>query len=119
MTFLPQFVSAGDPAVTQKLLFLGFFFILDRHAGQMLPSSSPPTGCPAGCRTTEERLRAIDYTFAGVFSVFAVRSCSRRRAESPWAQPISSASSSSVWPRMLAEHRDEILDLQCPCGCRR
>ncbi len=28
MTFLPQFVSAGDPAVTQKLLFLGFCFIV-------------------------------------------------------------------------------------------
>ena len=34
MTFLPQFVTAHDPAVTQKLLFLGFFFIRGGDAGQ-------------------------------------------------------------------------------------
>jgi threonine/homoserine/homoserine lactone efflux protein len=72
MTFLPQFVTAGDPAVTQKLLFLGFFFIVigmpvnalvvlasDRLAGWL--------------QNNRKVLRGMDYTFAGVFSIFAVK----------------------------------------------
>ncbi len=72
MTFLPQFVTANDPAVTHKLLFLGFFFIVicspfnlavifaaDRLAGWL--------------QSNKHVLRGIDYTFAGVFSVFAAK----------------------------------------------
>ncbi|WP_160007942.1 LysE family translocator [Rhizobium sp. 18055] len=72
MTFLPQFVTSGDPAVTQKLLFFGFFFILigmpvnavvvlasDRLAGWL--------------QNNRKVLRGMDYTFAGVFSVFAAK----------------------------------------------
>jgi threonine/homoserine/homoserine lactone efflux protein len=72
MTFLPQFVTATDPAVTQKLLFLGFFFIVvgmpinviiilaaDRLANWL--------------QANRKVLRGIDYTFAGVFSLFAVK----------------------------------------------
>lgn len=72
MTFLPQFVTAGDPAVTQKLIFLGTFFIVvcspvnvlvillaDRLAGWL--------------QANPKVLRGIDYTFAGVFSVFALK----------------------------------------------
>ena len=72
MTFLPQFVTAGDPAVTEKLIFLGVFFIVvcspvnvivillaDRLAGWL--------------QANPKVLRGIDYTFAGVFSVFAMK----------------------------------------------
>ena len=72
MTFLPQFVSAGDPTVTQKLLFLGFCFI--------------PVGMPVNAavvmaadwlsswlQSNRKVLRGMDYTFAGVFSVFAAK----------------------------------------------
>ncbi len=72
MTFLPQFVTATDPDVTQKLIFLGVFFILvgspvnvivillaDKLAGWL--------------QANPKVLRGIDYTFAGVFSVFAFK----------------------------------------------
>ena len=72
MTFLPQFVTASDPDVTQKLIFLGVFYILvgspvnvivillaDKLAGWL--------------QANPKVLRGIDYTFAGVFSVFAFK----------------------------------------------
>lgn len=72
MTFLPQFVVAGDPYIIGKLLFLGLFFgvlalplllamvlAADRFAGWL--------------RGNRRIMRGIDYVFAGVFSVFAVR----------------------------------------------
>ncbi|MBB4009173.1 LysE family translocator [Allorhizobium taibaishanense] len=72
MTFLPQFVTAHDPNVTGKLIFLGFWFMLislpvtiaivlaaDKLAGWL--QSNPKV------------LRGMDYTFAGVFSVFAAK----------------------------------------------
>ena len=72
MTFLPQFVVAGDPHISGKLLFLGLFFgvlalpllvamvlAADRFAGWL--------------RGNRRVMRAIDYVFAGVFSIFAVR----------------------------------------------
>ena len=72
MTFLPQFVSAGDPHVTAKLFTLGMIFIVvslpvtvsivlaaDRRAGWL--QRNPGV------------VRGVDYTFAGVFSLFAVK----------------------------------------------
>jgi threonine/homoserine/homoserine lactone efflux protein len=72
MTFLPQFVTVGDPHASGKLFFLGLLFIplslpltipmvlaADRFAG-LLKKSPKVT-------------RAIDYLFAGVFSAFAFR----------------------------------------------
>jgi threonine/homoserine/homoserine lactone efflux protein len=72
MTFLPQFISAGDPDVTGKLIFLGIFFIVvgipvnivvilaaDRLSGWL--------------QRNPKVLRGIDYTFAGVFSLFAMK----------------------------------------------
>ena len=72
MTFLPQFVSAGDPPVTQKLLFLGFCFILigmPVNAGVILAAD----WLASWLQTNKKVLRGIDYTFAGVFSVFAAK----------------------------------------------
>jgi len=72
MTFLPQFVTAGDPAVTHKLLFLGFFFILigmPVNALVVLASG----GLASWLQNNRKVLRGMDYTFAGVFSIFAVK----------------------------------------------
>lgn len=72
MTFLPQFVTATDPHVTGKLIFLGFWAILmgmpfniaivivaERLSGWL--------------QNNRRILRGIDYTFAGVFSLFAFK----------------------------------------------
>ena len=72
MTFLPQFVSAGDPAVTHKLLFLGFFFILigmPVNASVVLAAD----WLASWLQKNRSVLRGLDYTFAGVFSIFAVK----------------------------------------------
>jgi threonine/homoserine/homoserine lactone efflux protein len=72
MTFLPQFVTAGDPAVTHKLLFLGFFFILigmPVNALVVLASD----WLASWLQKNRSVMRGLDYTFAGVFSIFAVK----------------------------------------------
>jgi threonine/homoserine/homoserine lactone efflux protein len=72
MTFLPQFVSAGDPAVTHKLLFLGFCFILigmPVNAAVVFAAD----WLSGWLQNNRQVLRGMDYTFAGVFSVFAAK----------------------------------------------
>ncbi len=71
ITFLPGFVSATDPHVAGKLLFLGLYFVAinvvlsavlvlfaDRFVGAL--------------RQRPVVLRVIDWLFAGVFAGFAV-----------------------------------------------
>lgn len=72
MTFLPQFVSAGDPAVTQKLLFLGLCFIL---IGMPVNASVifAADWLTSSLQNNKKVLRGMDYTFAGVFSIFAAK----------------------------------------------
>ncbi len=72
MTFLPQFVTANDPAVTQKLLFLGFFFIVAAMPVNVLVILTADW-LSAWLQRRKSVMRAIDYTFAGVFSIFAVK----------------------------------------------
>ncbi|MET3757819.1 threonine/homoserine/homoserine lactone efflux protein [Rhizobium binae] len=72
MTFLPQFVSAGDPAVTQKLLFLGLCFILigmPINVAVVLAAD----WLASWLQNNSKVLRGMDYTFAGVFSIFAAK----------------------------------------------
>ena len=72
MTFLPQFVSAGDPAVTQKLLFLGLCFILigmPVNVAVVLAAD----WLASWLQNNRKVLRGMDYTFAGVFSIFAAK----------------------------------------------
>jgi len=72
ITFLPQFVEAGDPHATGKMIFLGFYFIVfaiiitfamiiavDKVADSL--------------RKNPKVTRVIDWLFAGVFSAFAIR----------------------------------------------
>ena len=72
VTFLPQFVQAGDPHAAEKLVFLGLYFvafsaplavamILLAERVIMLLKSKP------------RLLRGIDYAFAGLFSAFALK----------------------------------------------
>ncbi|AYD02843.1 LysE family translocator [Neorhizobium sp. NCHU2750] len=72
MTFLPQFVSAQDPHVTGKLIFFGIYFIaigMPLNVIVVLAADRLSVWLQANPRI----LRGIDYTFAGVFSVFAAK----------------------------------------------
>jgi threonine/homoserine/homoserine lactone efflux protein len=72
ITFLPQFVSADDPHVTGKLMFLGLFFVVINLplSALMILGAEKMVGW---LKTRPGILRGIDYTFAGVFAFFAVR----------------------------------------------
>jgi threonine/homoserine/homoserine lactone efflux protein len=72
MTFLPQFVTAGDPAVTHKLLFLGFFFILIGMPVNALVVLTADW-LASWLQKNRSVMRGLDYTFAGVFSIFAMK----------------------------------------------
>ena len=72
MTFLPQFVSADDPSVTGKLLFLGLLFILIGMPVNMLVVFTADW-LASWLQRNRGVMRALDYSFAGVFSVFAVK----------------------------------------------
>ncbi|MFN7025907.1 MAG: LysE family translocator [Pseudorhizobium sp.] len=72
MTFLPQFVTAGDPAVTQKLIFLGVFFILVGSPVNVVVILLADK-LANWLQVNPKVLRGIDYTFAGVFSIFAFK----------------------------------------------
>ena len=72
MTFLPQFVTATDPHVTGKLIFLGFWAILmgmPVNAAIVLVAER----LSGWLQNNRRILRGIDYTFAGVFSLFAFK----------------------------------------------
>lgn len=72
MTFLPQFVHASDPNVTGKLIFLGVWFIIAAmpvNFGIVMTAEWLSKWLQANPKV----LRGIDYTFGGVFSLFAVK----------------------------------------------
>lgn len=72
MTFLPQFVSATDPHVTGKLIFLGLWSIivaLPIGIGIVVAADS----LSGWLQRNHKVLRGLDYTIAGVFSLFAVK----------------------------------------------
>ncbi len=72
ITFLPQFINSGDPNAPAKLLFLGGYFIaftlpcgiiMILLADRLL----------SYLRSRPQVLRAIDWFFAAVFALFAVK----------------------------------------------
>lgn len=72
MTFLPQFVSADDPHITGKLVFLGLFLdvlFIPIGVGMVLVAGQ----LARWLSSNKKVMRLIDYGFAGVFSSFAVR----------------------------------------------
>jgi threonine/homoserine/homoserine lactone efflux protein len=72
ITFLPQFVSASDPHVAGKLMFLGLYFVvLNTPLSALLIFGAERL--VGWLKTRPFVLRAIDYSFAGVFAFFAVK----------------------------------------------
>lgn len=72
MTFLPQFVSAGDPQAPGKLMFLGLMSILVAFP-VVLPMIIAADGFAAMLSKSPKVTRIVDWLFAGVFSAFAVK----------------------------------------------
>ncbi|WP_413990378.1 LysE family translocator [Labrys okinawensis] len=72
LTFLPQFVDAGDPHASQKLFFLGLYFIaINVPLAFILILGAERV--VSWLKARPRFLRGIDYTFAGVFGVFAFK----------------------------------------------
>lgn len=72
LTFLPQFVSAGDPQAAGKLLFLGLMFAviaLPVCSGLILAAER----FTAALRSSRRAMRIFDWLFAGVMGGFAVK----------------------------------------------
>jgi len=72
VTFLPQFVDAGDPNASDKLLFLGLYFIAltAPMAAVMIMAADKMI---ALLRNHPRLMRGIDYSFAGLFGAFALK----------------------------------------------
>jgi threonine/homoserine/homoserine lactone efflux protein len=72
VTFLPQFVQASDPFAREKLAFLGSYFVLTN-----IPLSIVMIlGAERLIDWLKDRpkvLRGIDYSFAGIFGLFALK----------------------------------------------
>lgn len=72
MTFLPQFVSASDPDVTGKLIFLGLWSIIAAlPVGIAIVFAADSLS--GWLQSNRKVLRGLDYTIATVFSMFAVK----------------------------------------------
>jgi len=72
VTFLPQFVTAGDPHATGKLFFFGLVFVAISApiCAAMIVSASRLAHF---LKRTPRAMRIIDWLFAGIFGAFAVR----------------------------------------------
>jgi threonine/homoserine/homoserine lactone efflux protein len=72
VTFLPQFVQAGDPHAAGKLVFLGLYFIaFSAPLAALLVLGADRV--IALLRSRPRVMRAIDYSFAGLFGAFALK----------------------------------------------
>ncbi|MCQ8781913.1 LysE family translocator [Mangrovibrevibacter kandeliae] len=72
VTFLPQFVSAGDPHAVGKLFFLGLYFMavaIPLSIAMILAADR----FAAALKRRPKIMRGLDWLFASVFSAFAVR----------------------------------------------
>lgn len=72
MTFLPQFVSAHDPHAPEKLFFLGLSFI-PLSLPVVVPMILAADKFAGLLKKNPTVTRWVDYVFAGVFSVFALK----------------------------------------------
>ena len=72
MTFLPQFVSAHDPHAPGKLFFLGLSFI-PLSLPVVVPMILAADKFAGLLKKNPTVTRWVDYVFAGVFSVFALK----------------------------------------------
>lgn len=72
MTFLPQFVTVGDPHATGKLIFLGVLFIVIA-VPLTIPMILAAESFSGTLKRNPKVTRVVDYLFAGVFSAFALK----------------------------------------------
>src|SRR5919112_4115827 len=72
VTFLPQFVAAGDPHAAQKLVFLGLYFIAFSAPLAVLLIVGAEK-LIALLKRRPRMLRAVDYGFAALFGAFAIK----------------------------------------------
>ncbi len=72
ITFLPQFISVGDPAARGKMLFLGIYFVLINVPLSVLMIWGAEK-LVVWLKTRPRVLRGIDFSFAGVFALFALK----------------------------------------------
>jgi threonine/homoserine/homoserine lactone efflux protein len=72
VTFLPQFISAGDPHAAGKLAFLGVYFVVFSLplCLVMIVGAERMVG---HLKRNPRIMRIIDYIFAGIFGAFAVK----------------------------------------------
>lgn len=72
VTFLPQFVEAGDPHAGAKMLVLGLYFIVI-GAPACLAMVWGAESIAGFLRRSKAAMRAFDYSFAGIMSAFALK----------------------------------------------
>ena len=72
ITFLPQFITAGDPFLRQKLLFFGLYFVA-LNIPLSIITVLIAERLVAWLKARPKVLRGIDFTFAGVFALFALK----------------------------------------------
>lgn len=72
VTFLPQFIHAGDPDAGAKLFFLGVYFIVFATPFSLAMIVAADKLASA-LKRRPKITRAIDYLFASIFSAFAVK----------------------------------------------
>lgn len=72
VTFLPQFVAAGDPHAAQKLIFLGLVFVVIATpiCAMLVLSAARLAGL---LKRSPRVMRTVDWLFAGIFGAFALR----------------------------------------------
>ncbi|MEM7214583.1 MAG: LysE family translocator [Pseudomonadota bacterium] len=72
ITFLPQFVSTNDPHAAAKMIFLGFYFIAIAIFCSVFMIIAVDH-LASTLKRNPKITRIIDWTFACVFSAFAIR----------------------------------------------
>ncbi len=72
ITFLPQFVSAGDPHITGKMLFLGLYFVVINIPLSIVLVLGAEK-LVLYLKKKPRVMRGIDFSFAAVFAFFAVK----------------------------------------------
>lgn len=72
LTFLPQFVVAGDPHAAEKLFFLGVYFVIFAFPPAVVLILVAERFIDF-LKRNPRAMRMVDYSFAGVFGFFAVQ----------------------------------------------
>jgi threonine/homoserine/homoserine lactone efflux protein len=72
ITFLPQFVNAGDAHVTARLIFLGLYFAVINIPLSVLMIWGAEK-LVVWLKSRPKFMRGIDYSFAGIFTLFALK----------------------------------------------